>query len=88
MQTTDTGEINILLSSMTDTGSDDSIPSGVWEYDSNIGLYHKYSISPSVTTDFNLSDLWTNKNIISRWLLFLIKPIGLSLQIMVIYYLC
>jgi len=48
---TDSGTILMLISNETDSQSgdtyEDTIPSGVYEYDPNIGLYHKYSLSYS-----------------------------------------
>jgi hypothetical protein len=52
------GRINILIKTTEDgtsTPTEEMCPSGIWEYDKDIGLYHKYSISymdsasPSVT---------------------------------------
>jgi hypothetical protein len=56
MQTTDRDTILVLLSNSSDVDSDDTIPSGIWEYDKNIGLYHKYSISTSLSTDTVVTD--------------------------------
>lgn len=58
MQATDTGMIQILISNLYsgDLGYEDKIASGVWEYDPNIGLYHKYSCSVSSTSGTTLND--------------------------------
>lgn len=42
------GRINILINNLNgDNGAtiNENFPSGVWEYDENIGLYHKYSVT-------------------------------------------
>lgn len=50
MTATDTGKILILVSNQTDAATyEDAVPSGVYEYDQNIGLYQKYSIQTSGT---------------------------------------
>jgi len=49
MTSTDRGTILISFSNFlrNDITNENTIPSGIWEYDPNIGLYHKYSFSTS-----------------------------------------
>lgn len=57
MQTTDKGTILMLIRNTLNDGTyEDTIPSGVYEYDTNIGLYHKYSLSNSATTGVTYND--------------------------------
>lgn len=66
MQTTDDGKILILIdNSIENIGNDDSVPAGIWEYDKDIGLYHKYAISNTndlgQTRLYNVGALYTGK---------------------------
>lgn len=57
IQTTDTGTILMLINNLNNDGTyEDTIPSGVWEYDPNVGLYHKYSLSASAVAGTSYND--------------------------------
>ncbi len=57
MKVTDKGTILILLSNQIhNIDYEDNIPSGIWEYDKNVGLYHKYGLSISSISGTTLND--------------------------------
>lgn len=54
MTVTDSGRILVLFKNTLMNGSyADDIPSGIYEYDENIGLYHKYAVTNSTNTTVN-----------------------------------
>lgn len=58
------GRINILINNvLDDNGSSipEFCPSGVWEYDDNIGLYHKHALSYTLTTTNTITDYGQNR---------------------------
>lgn len=76
MVTTDEGTILIMLSNQIGNYDyEDGIPSGIWEYDKNIGLYHKYSISVSPVGATTYTD-FGQQRLSSPGALFYAKPTG------------
>jgi hypothetical protein len=58
------GRVNFLISNlMSDSASSikEFCPSGVWEYDENIGLYHKYSLSYTTIGSNTITDYGQNR---------------------------
>ena len=58
------GKINILINNLNDDFGatiSERLPSGVWEYDENKGLYHKYSISYTGTATTIVTDYGQNR---------------------------
>lgn len=58
IQATNDGRILILMKNELENsvGYEDKCPSGIWEYDPDIGLYHKYSFSYSDTGSTTITD--------------------------------
>ena len=58
------GRINILINSKLGDNAGsilEQCPSGVWEYDENVGLYHKYSLSYTATNGNTITDYGQNR---------------------------
>lgn len=62
------GKINILVinnnydnATMTSTSIEENLPSGIWEYDEAIGLYHKFSLSYTGTATTTVTDYGQNR---------------------------
>ena len=58
------GKINLLINNKhyDSAGSiNEHCPSGVWEYDENVGLYHKYSLSYTATNANVITDYGQNR---------------------------
>lgn len=79
MVTTDNGTILILMSNnISGIDYEDDLPSGIWEYDANIGLYHKYSLSVSPVGATTYTD-FGQQRISSPGALYFAKPIAPTL---------
>ena len=52
--------INILVNNAVDTGIEPYCPSGVWEYDPSVGLYHKYSTTNTTVGTTTITDYGQN----------------------------
>jgi hypothetical protein len=72
---TDDGKLYITVNSQIDTGTEDNtefinplFPSGVWCFDREVGLHHKYSIGQSkclITNDIATTDVNTTTDVIT-----------------------
>jgi len=54
------GRINILINNAVDTGIEPYCPSGIWEYDPSVGLYHKYSSTNTGVGTTTITDYGQN----------------------------
>jgi len=78
MTVTDRGTILINISNLLGIGSEvyeDSVPSGIWEYDSNVGLYHKYGLGISDVGGTTLND-YGQQRISNAGAVFFNKPVS------------
>jgi hypothetical protein len=69
------GKINILVNGEGQNGLNfERCPSGIWEYDEKMGLYHKFSISNALVANGNTPNDWGHSKIASMGALTEIKP--------------
>lgn len=54
------GRINILINNATDVGIEPYCPSGIWEYDPSVGLYHKTSFTNTSVATTTITDYGQN----------------------------